>query len=58
MRALCLTAAGGTNHLAVVDVAPPVLQARTDVRVGIHAAALNHLKGLPLTTTAAAAVVK
>ena len=43
MRALCLTAPGGLDHLAVVDVAPPVLRAPTDVRIGVHAAALNHL---------------
>ena len=43
MRALYLTAPGGTDHLAVVDVAPPVLRAPTDVRVGVRAAALNHL---------------
>ena len=43
MRALCLTAPGGTNHLAVVDVAPPVLRAPTDVRLSVRAAALNHL---------------
>lgn len=43
MRALCLTAAGGPDHLAVMDVAPPVLRAPTDVRIGVRAAALNHL---------------
>jgi NADPH:quinone reductase-like Zn-dependent oxidoreductase len=43
MRALCLTAPGGTDHLDVVDVAPPLLRAATEVRVGVRAAALNHL---------------
>jgi len=43
MRALCLTAPGGPDHLAVVNVAPPLLQAATDVRIGMRAAALNHL---------------
>ena len=43
MRALCLTAPGGPGHLAVVDLAPPVLRAPTDVRIGVRAAALNHL---------------
>ena len=43
MRALCLTATGGPDHLAVVDVPPPVLRAPTDVKIGVRAAALNHL---------------
>ena len=43
MRALCLTATGSTPHLDVIDVAPPVLRGPTEVRIGIHAAALNHL---------------
>lgn len=43
MRALCLTATGGSPHLAVMDVAPPVLREPTEVRIGIRAAALNHL---------------
>lgn len=43
MRALCLTAPGGPDHLAVVDVAPPVLRAPTDVRLSVRAAALNHI---------------
>jgi len=43
MRALCLTAPGGTDHLAVVDVAPPLIKAATEVRVSVRAAALNHL---------------
>ena len=43
MRALCLTGPGGPAALRVVDVAPPVLRTRTDVRVGVRAAALNHL---------------
>ena len=43
MRALCLTATGSTPHLDVIDVAPPVLRGPTEVRIGIRAAALNHL---------------
>jgi NADPH:quinone reductase-like Zn-dependent oxidoreductase len=43
MRALCLTAPGGPDHLAVLEVAPPLLRSPTDVRVGVRAAALNHL---------------
>lgn len=43
MRALCLTATGASPYLAVIDVAPPVLRGPTEVRIGIHAAALNHL---------------
>jgi len=43
MRALCLTAGGGPDHLAVVDVPRPLLRAPTEVRIGVRAAALNHL---------------
>jgi NADPH:quinone reductase-like Zn-dependent oxidoreductase len=43
MRALALTALGGTEHLALVDVPAPELQAPDDVRVRVHAAALNRL---------------
>jgi NADPH:quinone reductase-like Zn-dependent oxidoreductase len=43
MRALCLTAPGGTSRLAILDMAPPVLREPTDVRIGVRAAALNHL---------------
>lgn len=43
MRALCLTATGGPDHLAVVDLPPPVLRTPTEVRIGVQAAALNHL---------------
>ena len=43
MRALCLTAAGGPDHLAVLEVAPPLLRTPDEVRVGVRAAALNHL---------------
>ncbi|MGH7593966.1 MAG: zinc-binding dehydrogenase [Gemmatimonadales bacterium] len=43
MRALCLTATGTPPHLAVMDVPPPVLRRPTDVRIGVRAAALNHL---------------
>jgi NADPH:quinone reductase-like Zn-dependent oxidoreductase len=43
MRALCLTAPGGLDHLAVLEVAPPLLRTPMDVRIGVRAAALNHL---------------
>jgi NADPH:quinone reductase-like Zn-dependent oxidoreductase len=43
MRALCLTATGGPGHLAVVDVPQPALRTPTEVRIGVRAAALNHL---------------
>jgi NADPH:quinone reductase-like Zn-dependent oxidoreductase len=43
MRALCLTAVGGPDALAVLDLPPPALQRPGDVRIGIRAAALNHL---------------
>ena len=43
MRALCLTATGADQHLDVIEVAPPVLRGPTEVRIGIRAAALNHI---------------
>jgi NADPH:quinone reductase-like Zn-dependent oxidoreductase len=43
MHALCLTATGAAQHLDVIEVAPPVLRGPTDVRIGIRAAALNHI---------------
>lgn len=43
MRALCLTATGGPDHLAVVDLPQPAVRAATDVRIGVRTAALNHL---------------
>ncbi|HEY3933337.1 MAG TPA: zinc-binding dehydrogenase [Gemmatimonadales bacterium] len=55
MRALCLTAVGGPDALAVLNLPAPVLQRPGDVRIGIRAAALNHLdlwmaKGTPGVT--------
>ena len=52
MRALVLTATGGLEHLAFADVPVPELADPGDVRIRVHAAALNHLdlfvaKGLP-----------
>jgi NADPH:quinone reductase-like Zn-dependent oxidoreductase len=52
MRALALTAIGGPEHLAVLGLPVPELAAPDDVRVRVHAAALNHLdlfvaSGLP-----------
>jgi NADPH:quinone reductase-like Zn-dependent oxidoreductase len=43
MRALCLTAPGGLDYLAVVDLPQPALRAPTEVRIGVRAVALNHL---------------
>lgn len=43
MRALCLTAPGGFDRLAVLDLPRPPLGRPTDVRIGIRTAALNHL---------------
>lgn len=43
MRALCLTAAGGPDHLAVLDLPRPPSPGPRQVRVGIRAVALNHL---------------
>ncbi|MGD9523904.1 MAG: zinc-binding dehydrogenase [Gemmatimonadales bacterium] len=52
MRALCLTATGGPDHLALLDLPSPALTAPDQVRIGIRAVALNHLdlwvaEGLP-----------
>lgn len=43
MRALCLTATGGPEHLQLLDIDPPTLVRDDEVRVGIRAVALNHL---------------
>ncbi len=43
MRALCLTATGGPQHLRLLDLPSPQLSAPDAVRVGIRATALNHL---------------
>ncbi len=43
MRALCLTATGGPEHLALLDIPSPPLEQPDAVRVGMHAIALNHL---------------
>lgn len=43
MRALCLTAAGGPDHLAVLEVPRPDRVRADEVRIGIRAVALNHL---------------
>lgn len=43
MIALTLTATGGLDHISLSDVPRPELQAADDVRVRLHAAALNHL---------------
>lgn len=43
MRALCLTATGGPQHLAVLDVPPPGAPSARQVRIGVRAVALNHL---------------
>ena len=56
MRALTISAHGGLEQLEVRDGLPvPELRAPTDVRVRVHAAALNHLdlfvlRGLPGVT--------
>ncbi len=52
MRALVLTSLGGPDALAERDVAAPELLAPTDVRIRVHAAAINRLdlfvtEGLP-----------
>lgn len=52
MRALCLTATGGPDHLAPCDIPVPTLSDPGQVRVAIRAVALNHLdlwvaEGLP-----------
>lgn len=43
MRALCLMATGASPRLEILDRPPPLLERPTDVRIGIHSAALNHL---------------
>ncbi len=43
MRALCLTATGGPEHLAVLEVPRPGPPAPRQVRVRMRAVALNHL---------------
>jgi NADPH:quinone reductase-like Zn-dependent oxidoreductase len=43
LKALTLTATGGLDHLQLQDVPAPALIAPDDVRVRIHAAALNRL---------------
>jgi NADPH:quinone reductase-like Zn-dependent oxidoreductase len=43
MRALCLTAVGGPEHLRVLDLPAPVLSDPRDVRIGTRSVALNHL---------------
>lgn len=55
MKALTLTAHGGLDRLAVQDVPIPDLREADDVRIRVHAAALNHLDlfvmdGLPGVT--------
>ena len=43
MRALALDGVGGLEHLAVRELPQPELAEPTDVRVRVHAAALNRL---------------
>ncbi len=43
MRALCLTATGGPDHLALLDIPSPGPLAPDEVRIGVRAVALNHL---------------
>ncbi len=43
MRALCLTATGGPEHLALLDIPSPPLTRPDEVRIGVRAVALNHL---------------
>ena len=55
MKALALDAVGGLEHLAMRELPDPVIEAPGDVRVRIHAAALNRLDlfvagGLPGVT--------
>jgi NADPH:quinone reductase-like Zn-dependent oxidoreductase len=57
VKALALDAIGGLEHLAVMELAPPELATPNDVRVRMHAAALNRLDlfvadGLPGITPA------
>ncbi len=43
MRALCLTATGGPDNLALLEIPEPGPLAPDEVRVGVRAVALNHL---------------
>jgi NADPH:quinone reductase-like Zn-dependent oxidoreductase len=43
VKALALDAVGGLEHLALRELPPPELESPTDVRVRVHAAALNRL---------------
>lgn len=43
MRALCLTAPGGPEHLELLDRPAPLATAPDEVRLRVHAAALNRL---------------
>ena len=43
MRALCLTATGGPEHLTLLDLPSPPLGAPDAVRIGVRAAGLNRL---------------
>ncbi|MEO6058278.1 MAG: zinc-binding dehydrogenase [Gemmatimonadales bacterium] len=43
MRALALDAVGGLKHLALLDLPRPEIEQPDDVRVRVHAAALNRL---------------
>jgi len=43
MRALCLTARGQPDNVAVVELPRPELRDASEVRIAMHAAALNHL---------------
>lgn len=43
MKALVLTGVGGPEHLAVAEVPAPEITRPDEVRVRVHAAALNHL---------------
>ena len=43
MRALCLTASGGIDRLDVLDVPSPALEHPDEVRIGVRAAAINHI---------------
>jgi len=52
MRALAMKGFGGLEQIETVEVSPPTVRAPDDVRVRIHAAALNRidlfvLRGLP-----------
>jgi NADPH:quinone reductase-like Zn-dependent oxidoreductase len=43
MRALCLTATGGPDHLAILDIPRPQRPGPGQVRIAVRAVALNHL---------------